>query len=49
MAVATGIERSRHSLLKPGVAVEKQLRPKIRKNKIALGCPTNDFLNFLDI
>jgi hypothetical protein len=22
---------------------------EIRKNKIALGCPTNNFLNFLDI
>jgi hypothetical protein len=33
----------------PRVAVEKLLAVKITKNKIASGCPTNDFLNFLDI
>jgi len=32
-----------------GVAVEKLLRPKFAKNKTALGRPTNDLLNFLDI
>jgi len=32
-----------------GVTVEKLLRQKFEKNKIALGCPTNDFSNFLDI
>jgi hypothetical protein len=32
-----------------GVAVEKVLRAKLAKNKIALGCSTNDVLNFLGI
>jgi hypothetical protein len=31
------------------VGVEKLPSPEIRKNKIALGCPTNDVLDFLDI
>ena len=29
--------------------VEKSPSPEIGKNKLALGCPTNDFLNFQDI
>jgi hypothetical protein len=31
------------------VAVEKLIRAKLSKNKIALRCRTNDFLNFLGI
>jgi len=31
------------------VAVGKPLGPEIRKDKIALGCPTNGVLDFLDI
>ena len=31
------------------MGVEKLPSPEIRKNKIALGCPTNDVLDFLDI
>jgi hypothetical protein len=40
--------RPEGQLAKSGVAVEKLHRPKFAKNKIALGCLTNDFRNFLD-